>query len=411
MLIKTEQVALSEAFSEDALAVFAPSEIPFISYPYEWCYSQLKEAALLTLTIQRRALERGFTLKDCSAFNVQFQGGAPVFIDSLSFQIYREGTPWHAYRQFCEHFLLPLALMRYRGLEAHRLLVGHVSGVPLDFGVPLLPKGAFLRPGLLAHLLLHARFQRKSNSSLLSPSTKNFPKRSFSNLLDHLEGTLSGLALPKSQSFWERYYEDELNYSGAAFEEKKRFVAEALARLKPKMVWDVGANTGVFSRVAAEKADYVVSGDLNSVCVERNFQALKGDSSSRVLPLILDLCNPSPAIGWSNRERASLSERGPADMVLALALVHHLAIGNNVPLPMIAEFFSKIARSLIIEFVPKDDSQVERMLSSRADIFTHYCVDAFELSFAQYFRITDRQKLAGSSRELFVMENIGLSEQ
>ena len=156
---------------------------------------------------------------------------------------------------------------------------------------------------------------------------------------------------------------------------------------KPKTVWDLGANTGIFSRVAARTGAYVISSDIDPAAVEVNYRQVKENNEQNMLPLVLDLTNPSPAIGWNNRERDSFLQRGPVDAVLALALVHHLAIANNVPLDRVAEFFATCGEWLIVEFVPKSDSQVQKLLRSRVDIFSEYTRSDFEKAFSQWYTI------------------------
>jgi ribosomal protein L11 methylase PrmA len=382
--------------------------LPFISHPYEWCFSQLRDAALLTLHIQLVALEHGMTLKDASAYNVQFRGSsAPVFIDTLSFERYREGQPWVAYRQFCQHFLAPLALIAYRDARLGRLFSVFIDGIPLDLATKLLPWSSRLRPALSMHLHLHARAQRNYAASDTANRASRATSRTISSsslraLIEHLQAAISGLAWKPPATEWSDYY-NETNYSDEARDEKERLVADALSAISPRAVWDIGANTGRFSRLASSKNIQTVAFDLDAAAVEKNYKASKAAQDHCLLPLVLDLSNPSPALGWAGEERESLEQRGPADVVLALALVHHLAIGNNVPLPRVAEFFARLGRHLIIEFVPKSDSQVQRMLASRADIFTDYTQSGFEAAIDEHFRIEQRYPIAGSQRVLYVL--------
>lgn len=408
-LIPHEEVESAAAISSpSAYRVLRPERVPFISHPYEWCFSQLRDAALLTLRIQSVALEHGMALKDASAYNVQFRGSsAPVFIDTLSFERYREGQPWVAYRQFCQHFLAPLALIAYRDARLGQLFRVFIDGIPLDLATSLLPWSTRLRPALAMHLHLHARAQRNYAASdgakrESSATTRSISSTSLRALIEHLQTAISGLAWKPGATEWSDYYE-QTNYSEEARDEKERLVADALNAISPRVVWDVGANTGRFSRLASSKNIQTVAFDLDAAAVEKNYRESKAAQDHCLLPLVLDLSNPSPALGWAAEERESLEQRGPADVVLALALVHHLAIGNNVPLPKVAEFFARLGRHLIIEFVPKSDSQVQRMLSSRADIFTDYTQGGFEAAIEEHFRIDQRHPIAGSQRVLYVL--------
>jgi hypothetical protein len=390
-----------------AYRTLRPQQIPYISYPYEWCFSQIKDAALLTLDIQRLALAHGMTLKDASAYNVQFIGCRPIFIDTLSFETYEDGRPWVAYRQFCQHFLAPLALMAHADVRLRHLLRSYLDGVPLDLAAGLLPARTRLRPGLLAHLHVHARSQKRHEADARRPPagrTPALPKSRFTALLDHLRATVQRLTLPRVSTEWGRYYEDT-NYSAEAMAGKEAMVRRMLdeVALPGRPVHDFGANTGRFSRIAAAAGRYVVSHDIDEVAVDRNYLDGRTAGDASVLPLLLDLTNPSPAIGWALDERMSLPDRAAGGTALALALVHHLAISNNVPLPRLAAFFARIAGALVIEFVPKEDSQVQRLLATREDIFPDYTIDAFERSFSDLFEIAGREGVSGSARTLFAM--------
>jgi ribosomal protein L11 methylase PrmA len=388
-----------------AYKVIAPELLEFISYPYEWSFSQQKDAALATLKIHKIALEYGMALKDASAYNIQFHHGCPVLIDTLSFELYREGKPWVAYRQFCQHFLAPLALTAWRDVRLNQLLRVYIDGIPLDLASQLLPRRAQLNFGLLTHIFLHARAQRSYADKVVEKPRLNMgvSKLALIGLIESLESTVRRLKWDPAGTEWGDYYQ-KTNYSSAAFIHKKEVVSGWLDRVRPKTTWDLGANTGVFSRLAGQWGGFSVAFDIDPAAVDQNYRQGKADHEERILPLVLDLTNPSPAIGWNNRERRSLAERGPVDVILALALVHHLAISNNVPLSKIAEFFNDICHWLIIEFIPKTDSQVERLLKSREDIFDQYSRDDFERTFSELFDILDSVKLHESERHLYLME-------
>jgi ribosomal protein L11 methylase PrmA len=391
-----------------AYKILQPSKINFISYPYEWCFSQLKDAALRTLDIQDMALEHDMTLKDASSYNIQFAESGPIFIDTLSFATYQEGSPWEAYRQFCQHFLAPLALMSRVDVRLNQLLRVYIDGIPLDLASKLLPFSTRFDSRLLLHIHLHARMQKKHAESGANVKQKNSRRVSISKV--GLKGIIASLRKAIRRLHWEpvgtewvNYYQST-NYSDTAFKEKTRLVQEFLSRVNPKMVWDLGANTGQFSRIATSKGALAVAFDVDMGAVEVNYRQLSA-KSVELLPLVVDLTNPSPSLGWHSSERDSLTARGPADCVLALALIHHLAISNNLPFDLVAYFFADVSRNLIIEYVPKDDSQVQRLLSSRPDIFVSYTVEGFETAFEKYFSIVDKRALSGSGRILYLMTN------
>jgi ribosomal protein L11 methylase PrmA len=404
-LLVAHEVARAEyAATPDAHAVIRPERIDFVSYPYEWSFGQLKDAALLTLDVQTRALDRGFVLRDASAYNVQFRDGRPIFIDTLSFERYREGQPWVAYKQFCEHFLVPLALMSRRDVRCGRLLREYLDGIPIDLGSELLPRATWASLGLLLHVHLHAKATRRYEEASVASVAKQrtIDKRSLSALIAGLRGSVEALTWHPAGTEWADYASDH-NYSDAALEAKARLVRGYLAPLGARTAWDLGGNTGRFSRVAREIVPSVVCFDYDPAAVEQNYRQVRARSESGLLPLHMDVMNPSPACGWAHEERLSLEARGPADVLLALALVHHLAISNNVPLPRVAEALARLGRSLVVEFVPKEDSQVVRLLRNRPDIFPDYTQDGFESAFSQHFELVERHRVGDSQRWLYLM--------
>ncbi|MFA5628221.1 MAG: class I SAM-dependent methyltransferase [Thiohalomonadaceae bacterium] len=385
--------------------IIRPQPVPFISYPYELSFGQLKTAALHTLDIQLAALERGMILKDASAYNIQFFQGRPVFIDTLSFDAYKEGQIWEGYRQFCQHFLAPLCLMARRDIRLNLLSRVHIDGIPLDLASKLLPRTTWLKPGILMHLHLHARAQLRYAGSEESATAGKRVARPLSKLgligiISSLRGLIKSLKWCPAGTEWADYYQ-ATNYTDAAFAAKSRYIQQFLEDIQPAQVWDLGANTGHFSRLAAERGIPTVAFDIDPAAVEINYRQVCAEKETNILPLVMDLTNPSTALGWAGMERESLIERGPADCVMALALIHHLAIANNVPLEQTAEFFARVSRNLIIEFVPKSDSQVRRLLSSRKDIFPDYHEAGFEQAFAHRFEICKSHQVDGSKRTLY----------
>ncbi len=406
-LLAHQELGLEHALEPDiAYKVIQPEQLDFFSYPYEWCFDQLKDAAILTLAIARRALEFGMVLKDASAYNIQFREGTPVFIDTLSFDLYEEDLPWVAYKQFCQHFLAPLALMVHRDVRLNQLLRIYIDGIPLDLASKLLPASTRLNLGLTTHIHLHAKSQlRYANNEIGREeisSRGRFSKTAMIGLLNNLIETVRKLNVPTIHTEWTDYYEDN-NYTKESFEKKRNLVREFVLKTNPKAVWDLGANTGEFSRIASEMGIPTVAFDIDHGAVQQNYALVKRDKEKYMLPLIMDLTNPSPGLGWQNNERESMQSRGPVDLVMALALVHHLAISNNVPLEKIAEYFKSLSKQLIIEFVPKSDSQVKRLLSSREDIFPNYTLEGFETAFLKYFKIIKSQPVEGSERWLYLM--------
>lgn len=406
-LIPHQEAAVSPPAPETAYKIIRPEELTLITYPYEWSFSQLKDAARLTLSIQKQALKAGLSLKDSSAYNIQYllESGKPILIDTLSFEIYPEGSPWVAYRQFCQHFLAPLALMAYTDIRLNQLLRIYIDGVPLDLASQLLPRRTRFNFGLLSHIHLHAAAQKRYSGADVrqAAGTRSMSKTNLLGLIDNLERTIQKLTWQPSGTEWGDYYQDT-NYTDQALEEKKALVANLIQEVGPKMVWDLGANTGLFSRLASREGIPTVSFDVDPAAVEKNYLDLKDRRDKNLLPLALDLTNPSPAIGWNNNERESLSQRAAPDLVIALALIHHLAISNNLPFEQIAAYFSSLAPWLVIEFVPKPDSQVQRLLASRQDIFPRYTPEGFEAAFGRYYHLQSSHSIAGSQRCLYLMK-------
>jgi hypothetical protein len=405
LLIPHTETNLEPAVPELAFKVISPERVGFISYPYEWSFGQLKDAALATLSIQKRAMKLGMSLKDASAYNIQFQNGKATLIDTLSFEAYKEGEPWVAYRQFCQHFLAPLALMAYRDIRLSQLMRVYIDGIPLDLTSRLLPGRTRWNLGLASHIHLHASAQRRYADVAVSEARggRKLSKANLLGLIESLQGTIRKLEWKPAGTEWADYYSAN-NYTDSAFEHKKRLVAEWLEKVGPKIVWDLGGNTGIFSRVAAQTGALVVSSDIDPAAVEVNYRLMKENKEQKLLPLVLDLTNPSPAIGWDNHERDAFVQRGPADAVLALALVHHLAISNNVPLSRVAGFFAGCGEWLIVEFVPKSDSQVQRLLRSRQDIFSEYTRPGFEKAFGQWYTIRESCAIRDSERWLYLLQ-------
>jgi hypothetical protein len=404
LLVSHEQVGLELAASDEAYAVLRPERIGFISYPYEWSFGQLQDAAGLTLDIQERAIRRGFTLRDSSAYNVQFQAGRPVFIDTLSFEPLLEGKPWPAYKQFCEHFLLPLSLMSSRDIRCGTLLRSYLDGIPLDFGSRLLPRRSWASLSTVLHIHLHAWAQGRYAGAAVSSAAKgkSLSREALLTLIKNLRSAVQRLSWHPSGTEWADYTTDH-NYSDVATRSKREMVVAHLSRSNARTVWDLGANTGEYSRAARGVAERVISFDVDPAAVERNYRRVRSEGETGILPLLLDLTNPSPAQGWGGQERLSLAERGPADAILALALIHHLAIGHNLPLDRIAAYLSRLGRVLIIEFVPKSDSQVKRLLLSRPDIFPEYTKEGFETAFSRHYDVQTMDRIEDSERWLYSM--------
>lgn len=403
-MIAHREIDPASVGAEDAYRVLEPVRVAPITYPYEWAFSQLKAAALCTLKIQRKALQHDMTLKDASAYNIQFAAGRPILIDTLSFENYEEGRPWVAYRQFCQHFLAPLALMSYEDIRLGLLLRDFIDGIPLELASRLLPRRTLLNFNIAAHIHAHAAAQSQARAA--QPSTnarfRQLGKQQLLALIEGLTGSVESLRWEPSKTNWADYYQGD-SYSPAGLEHKQKLVAEYLAETGAGTVLDLGANTGLYSRIAAGQGRATLSTDSDPGAVELNYREMVGQKLTNITPMLIDLTNPSPGIGWNGAERRPFAERCAADCILALALVHHLAITNNVPLGDIAAMTAGLAEWLIIEFVPKSDPKTQTLLATRQDIFTDYTAEGFEAAFSAGYQIVRSQPITDSDRRLYLM--------
>src|SRR5690606_15316489 len=295
------------------------------------------------------------------------------------------GKPWVAYRQFCQHFYAPLVLMSKYDIRMNQLFRIYIDGIPLDLASKMLPWSTRLNFSILSHIHLHAKSQMKySNKQDVSTGTIFISKQRLTALIDHLESSIRNLKWQQTNTEWGDYYQ-KTNYSDKGMKHKEQIVSDYIDRVQAKNVWDLGANIGHFSRIASNRGISTISFDIDPAAVNQNYLLVKKNQERNLLPLLLDLTNPSSNIGWANEERKSFVERGPTDLIMALALIHHLVISNNVPIRSVAAFLSKLCRYLIIEFVPLHDSQVQKLLVSRKNIFDDYTQDHFEKQFGEYF--------------------------
>jgi hypothetical protein len=391
-------------FQDCGAKIIQPEEIPFISYPYEWCFEQYRDAALLTLQIQRLAMRHDMLLKDASAYNVQFKNGKTVFIDTLSFEMYDEG-PWPAYGQFCRHFFAPLLLMSCVDTRLGKMTQNYIDGIPIDLAALLLHgKGGF---AAWQHIRLHAAsIKRFSGSETVYKNNGNTPKitkKMLEAIIDGLIRSVEKMKIREESTEWGDYYQ-ATNYTSGAAEQKAEIVDEFLRKIAPfKTVWDMGANDGRYSRLALKYDADVAAFDIDHKAVSHNYLTARKNGES-LLPLLLDINAPSPAIGFANAERKTITGRRLPDLTLMLALIHHMVISNNLPLEMIASYIASFTSFLIIEFVPKSDSQVQRLLKTRIDIFNDYTQDHFETAFSAYFTMLGCRHIENTERTLYLFQ-------
>ena len=388
-----------------------PEQLPFISYPEEWSPAQLKEAALCTLAIARLSIAHGMILKDATPGNIQFPSGRPVLIDSLSFERYDPSLPWVAYRQFCECFLYPLYLHHYHGFGTHKLLAAWPEGIPAGIVSGLLPFRSRMSLGAWLHVFLPAIVNRKSKivhrRSKKDGPPPSFDKTRMLHLLSNLEDIVRKMDTRKNAlPGWSDYYDTGI-LSKSYLEEKQRLFVSWTRALDFSSVLDLGANDGRFSRILADKKVQVIAAEADWQCVQTIYLSAGKDTS--IQAVCVDIANPTPAAGFGHRERSSFSERAVSDLVLALALVHHLTLGKNIPLPMIAGYLASLTRCwLLIEFVPLSDERSKQLIRNKSAYPVPYDQNAFETHFASHFTFERQSVIAGTERVIYLMRKTGI---
>jgi hypothetical protein len=408
LLIPTHSVDLDSHFPrhivDASAAVVEHERIPFVSYPYEWSFKMLKDAALLHLDILERCLPHDLILKDSSAFNVQFVGSKPIFIDILSFARLEPGELWIGYNQFCKMFLYPLMLQAYKQVPFQNWLRSELEGLdPVTFS-HLMSTRDLLRPGVFTHVSLQAWMQKRMAAARYSVrrkiKTASLPKSAIANNIRGLRRLIQRLDVKDHDSTWVDYTQSH-SYSDVSMRQKEDFVRQAAASQRPHLAWDLGCNIGNFTRIAGEYAEYVVAMDADHLSIERLYQNLKREGSRNVLPLVMNLTNISPNQGWGNCERQSLPARGKPDLTLCLALVHHMAISANVPISSFIAWLAGLGTSLVIEFVSKEDPMVKQLLLNKVDTYDDYNRPFFERCLNKSFQVQKSLELTGGTRYLY----------
>lgn len=396
-----------EVSNTDSEITIEASKIPFISYPYEWSFLQYKHAALLTLKIQKLCLEYNFTLKDASAFNITFHEGKPIFIDTLSFDFYQENNPWLAYKQFIMHFLGPLVLTKYFGQDHLKTLSQNLEGISLQKLSQLLPFKSYFSPTILTNIHLLAKYDKKYESDKKTVNN-NLSKASQIKLLDGLYDFISNLSV-NEKTEWDHYY-NQINYNDVAYQFKKEVVKDWFLSIKGESLIDIGGNDGTFSRELKDVAKLIIVADVDPNAVEQNYKQVLKNKEKLILPIVSDVLNPSANYGFNNEERLSFIDRvkdSNLDGCLALAVIHHITLSGNIPFSLSAQFFSKMAANLLIEFPTRNDSWVQFLLDSKREFKNHfdfYNEENFEKEYSAYFEIVKKTKIDSSERILYSLK-------
>jgi len=385
-------------------AVLEHERLPFVSYPYEWSFEMLRDAALLQLDLVLAGLDEGIGLKDASAYNVQWKGATPVFVDIGSFYKRAEGEPWVGYRQFCQMFLYPLLLQAYRDVPFQAWMRGNIDGMDAEVCLNLLSARDYFRGGVLAHVYLQAKAQKAYNSTTRDVRAElnkaGFDTRIIKTNAEGLRKLVASLEWKPKQSTWSDYLKCG-HYEAADAEQKRQFVRDVVATRPWNMTWDIGCNVGVFSRIAAERSASVVAMDADHLAVDKLYRALKAEHVPNILPLVVNVTDPSPNLGWRNLERKRINERGRPDLVLALALIHHVVIGGNIPLAEFVQWLRDLGGELVIEFVTRQDPMVATLLRNKDDHYSDYTEESFERELSARFKIARRQPLGSGTRIMY----------
>jgi ribosomal protein L11 methylase PrmA len=380
--------------------------VPFISYPYEWTFSMLKDAALLQLDLTRAALADGVGVKDATPYNVQFIGSRAQFIDAGSFEKRRKGDPWYGYKQFCEMYLYPLMMQGYLGVGFQQFLRGAVNGISPDMMRKLLP-GSLRHPrkGRFTHVVLHAAAQNRfadSNNDVKKEAAKaGMNAQVLDATMKKLTKLVNSISLGDKKSLWSEYSERG-HYIESSLDEKQKFVRDAVASAPRKQVWDIGCNDGIFSRIASAHSDYVVAMDADPLVIDRLYNVLKAENNEKILPLYVDLTDSGGGVGWRGQERPGIFDRGAPDIVMALAVIHHMAITFNVPVASQLDMLRDLTPELIIEMPHADDPMVRKLLTNkRAGIHDDFNLDEFERLLSERFTVKSKMLLSSGTRTIF----------
>ena len=405
-LVATERASSPQIppLSAPWVAVLRHQPIPVVSYPYEWCFTMLQDAALLQLDLLLAALDEGMTLKDATPFNIQWIGTRPVFIDIGSFKAAEPGEPWTGYRQFCEMFLYPLFLQAYKDVPFHPWLRGSLDGVEAGHINRLMSVRDRFRPGVFPHVYLLSRLQSHYEGTHRNVRqdlrAAGFSAELITHNVRRMRRLVERLAWRRARSTWSDYAHGN-TYDQADRARKQQFILRAAASARRACVWDLGCNTGEYSRAVSACADRVVAVDADHLAIDRLYRALKADQNSTILPLVGNLTDPSPGLGWRHQERQTLEARSRPDLILALALIHHLSIGRNVPLPELVAWFASFEADLVIEFVAPEDAMVAQLVRNRDALDIGYTQDRFEACVAEPFVIAATDRLPSGTRTMY----------
>lgn len=412
-VVQTELLAQDDVYAKAIIAdgwaaVLEHEPVPFVTYPYEWTFSMLKDAALLQLHLIEKSLENGWMLKDATPYNIQWIGSRPVFIDVTSFEPWNEGEPWVGYRQFCSMFLVPLMLRAYLDIDHIPILRSCIDGIPPMDAVKYFTGFKRLNKGILSHVI----FPAKVENSIAKRERDDAPARKRASfrqsramvlgLVQSLIRLVSKLSIEVKHSDWS-WYDKTHSYQEAEFNAKKEFVLKRLSTVQKNCVWDLGCNTGTFSMISSGYSEHVISVDGDHNAVEQLYLKERNNTNSRILPLVMNLANISPGQGWAGGERQAFDKRRKPDLVLCLALIHHMRLSANIPTVLFLKWLRSLEADVIVEFVNREDEMVVKLLTNKEEQYEDYSLDQFVAEVGQFFVIKDREPLKGGKREIFYL--------
>jgi SAM-dependent methyltransferase len=407
-VVRTERASdiavLRDLLVHEPAAVLRHERIPFVSYPYEWTFSMLKDAALLQLDLLLAALEHDMVLKDSTPYNVQFKGARPIFVDVGSFERIREGEPWVGYRQFCMLYLYPLLLQSAKRVPFHPWLRGSIDGIRPSEMRPLMNFRDRFRKGVFTNVILHAKLEDRYSDrpqQVKDEVKRVFKKELFVANVRKMRKLVQRLEWDPPKGVWTAYGERN-SYTDDDARRKDDFVREVATSRDWNLVWDIGCNNGRYSRIAAEGARTVLAVDADQGPVELLYRDLREEAGEQILTLTMNLADPSPGLGWRGLERKSLPERGKPDLVLALALVHHVAISANVPVKEFIDWLASLDTALVIEFPTREDPMVKKLLAPKRDgLHPDYELGFFERTLNEAFNVERSERLESGTRVLY----------
>lgn len=399
----------SEIRAQGWAGVLEHEKLPFISYPYEWTFSMLKDAALLHLELLESSIKAGWTIKDSTPFNIQFVGASPTFIDIPSFVPRQPGEHWSGYRQFCMLFLYPLMLKAYLGIDFQQVLRANLDGISPTEASRYFRGLSRFRKGVVTHALFPAFMEKRieeSEKDRAPAKERHGIKQSdpmVLGLIQSLKRLVTSLTFSVRHTEWSEYANTH-SYEQQEFEAKARFVRDAAQSHRWERVWDIGGNTGTFSQICTEFADYVITIDGDHDAVEKLYLHQKAKGRSNILPLYMNLANPSPNHGWAGVERTSFDTRSKPDLVICLALIHHMCLSANIPIPLFVDWLRSLQAKVVIEFVDRSDEMVQKLITNKKEKHLDYNLSNFERELGLRFRIIESSELKGGKRKIYFCE-------